>query len=96
MICPTCGRPFNEGNSPNVYECTEQDEEACEAFAAGKRIGGKKCTRCQHAKLYLPTEPGEGWITCPYRNGEQILESGAPFSDAFPEFSDACVRFVEI
>lgn len=33
--CPTCLRPLNDGNSPNVDECTEPDEEACQAFRAG-------------------------------------------------------------
>lgn len=35
MKCPKCGRPVNEGNSPNKYECTETDDEngVCEAYA---------------------------------------------------------------
>jgi hypothetical protein len=33
--CPKCLRPFNEGNSPNEYECngTDDDEGVCEAYA---------------------------------------------------------------
>lgn len=33
--CPKCRRPVNEGNSPNVEECHEEDGEACEAYVAG-------------------------------------------------------------
>lgn len=38
-LCPQCKRPMNVGNSPNVSECTETDDEACEAFKAGRREG---------------------------------------------------------
>lgn len=37
--CELCHRPFNEGNSPNVEECTEYGDHACEAFAAGEKAG---------------------------------------------------------
>lgn len=36
MKCPKCFRQMNEGNSPNIQECTETDGEACEAFCAGR------------------------------------------------------------
>ena len=39
MDCPKCKRPINEGNSPNVEECHEEDGEACEAYVAGKLYG---------------------------------------------------------
>jgi len=53
----------------------------------------KLCTHCAHAKLYLPTEPGEGWITCPHRSGNRTRIEGAPCVDAFPEFSRICNHF---
>ena len=36
MNCSTCGRPFKYYDRPDMKKCHNQDEEACEAYAAGK------------------------------------------------------------
>lgn len=63
------------------------------------------CTRCRHARLWTITPPRnpsspleikKGWITCDFRKWEASPESGAPFRDAFPEFSEICDMYEEI
>lgn len=61
------------------------------------------CTRCNHARLWLnPVDTSQlnktqqGWITCDFRTGSASPESGAPFRDAFPEFSEICDMYEEI
>jgi hypothetical protein len=57
----------------------------------------KYCTRCKHAKVYMPRQPLQyAYITCPYRKGYQTDHAIAPTTDSFVENSPACEKFIDI
>jgi len=51
------------------------------------------CTNCGKAKVHGGVGRVPIWLTCPYRNGKQLEGSGAPYSNAFNEFSVPCEHF---